>query len=387
MNKRTTIFRQLIFNVVVPAVIALIVLAILNYQNTKNLLTQSFAEKNFIITDYITQVLEFQEHSFNILDEVLTPQMREDSRTLVEKYFKNTGNIKDANLDNIRRELGMNPNYMDIYVIDSNGVVVNTTFQEDLGLDIFSLGEEHRRFLQKVFSGREFVSESFTIEAKTKRPRKYTYQPTNDGKYIIELGIYSGKADEILNYIELAKTDITRKQEGIVDVELFFLANTPFSLNKEARIIPDQESVLMERFVRKDTFSMSGVLDKRKLHFAYYYMERKDTELYKDSVIRIISDRSAERDLQRSELIKFLIIFGLTTLVVMLLTYRKTRVITEPIKKLVENVNRITNGHLDERADVMGNNEITSLSEQFNLMIEQLEELYNDLEEIGRAHV
>jgi len=58
------------------------------------------------------------------------------------------------------------------------------------------------------------------------------------------------------------------------------------------------------------------------------------------------------------------------------LIYRKTRQITLPIIKLVENVDRITNGNLRERAEVLGNNEITRLSEKFNMMIAQLESYY-----------
>jgi serine phosphatase RsbU (regulator of sigma subunit) len=110
-------------------------------------------------------------------------------------------------------------------------------------------------------------------------------------------------------------------------------------------------------------------------------MYRKNTDLYKESVIRIITDRSRERTLLRHELINFLLIFGIAIIVVLVLLYRKTRVITDPIKKLVENVNRITNGHLNERAEVIGNNEIASLSEKFNLMIAQLESYYYELEE------
>ena len=380
MKKRTTIFRQLIFNVVFPAVIALIVLAILNYQNVRGLLTQSFEEKNFIITDYITKVLEFQGQSFKILDEVLNPELIAWSNQLAESRFRNTTDIENADLLAIRSSLGMDPSYMDIYIIDSEGTIVNTTFPDDLGLNIFSLGEEHRNFILRVFQGGKFVSESFTIEANTRRPIKYTYQPTIDGKYIIELGIYSEEADNILNYIETAKSDITEKQSGIIDVELFFLADKPVTLNKQARFIHEHEEILLGRFLQKDSLSVTGLIDGEKQHFDYYYMEQKDTDLYKDTVIRIISDRSAERKLKRSELAKFLILFGLTTCIVMILTYRKTKLITDPIKKLVLNVNRITHGHLDERADVVGNNEITILSKQFNLMIEQLEELYNDLE-------
>ena len=110
-------------------------------------------------------------------------------------------------------------------------------------------------------------------------------------------------------------------------------------------------------------------------------MERESSGLYIGSVIRIVADRSAEDRLYRSELLKFLLILGFTLSVVISLIYRKTRVITDPIKKLVENVNRISSGHLSERADVVGNNEITKLSEHFNDMIADLESYYNELEE------
>jgi serine phosphatase RsbU (regulator of sigma subunit) len=110
-------------------------------------------------------------------------------------------------------------------------------------------------------------------------------------------------------------------------------------------------------------------------------MVRKNTNLYKESVIRIISDRSDDRAFLRDELMKFFILFGVIILVVVILIYRKTKVITDPVKNLLEKVNRITDGHLDERADIVGNNEIASLSEQFNRMIAQLESYYNELEE------
>ncbi len=44
-------------------------------------------------------------------------------------------------------------------------------------------------------------------------------------------------------------------------------------------------------------------------------------------------------------------------------------------------MNRITDGNLNERADVEGNNEIAKLSEQFNVMVENLEDSYGTLEQ------
>ena len=58
-EKQTTIFRQLIFNVVLPAIIALLLVGFLNYTNTKNLMVHANEEKNLIISDEITHILEF----------------------------------------------------------------------------------------------------------------------------------------------------------------------------------------------------------------------------------------------------------------------------------------------------------------------------------------
>jgi phosphoserine phosphatase RsbU/P len=73
-------------------------------------------------------------------------------------------------------------------------------------------------------------------------------------------------------------------------------------------------------------------------------MDRKNTSLYKESVIRIISDTSEEKAILQKELLKFILVFAVTVLIVLVMLYRKTKVITDPIKRLVSNVNRITAG-------------------------------------------
>ncbi len=380
-KKRTTIFRQLILNVVIPAVIALLVLAVINYQNTKRILVGSNTNKNEIISDEITKVLEFQDVAFEILETGLTEKMQELSSHLVDEIFKNTRAIETADLNLIRKQLGMDPVLEDIYVINQEGVVINTTFEQDKGLNIFDFGEEHKNYLLSVLEGGRFVNERFTIEDKTKRPKKYTYQPTLDGEYIIELGLYSSTADEIISFIEKTKADITTKQGNIIDVELFYMADQPFSLNQNVLTKEEHDDFLMERFQNKDTGTILERSGKIWLHYQYMYMARENTNLYKGSVIRIISDRTMEQVLLRRELIKFLAIFGLTLIVLITLTYKKTQIITKPIKKLADNVLRITHGNLNERAEVIGNNEITELSIQFNHMIKQLESYTNELED------
>jgi sigma-B regulation protein RsbU (phosphoserine phosphatase) len=381
MPKRTTIFRQLIFNIVLPAVLALLVLGILNFQHTKNILLESSENKNAIITDEIKNIHEMQDMAMDILEDQLDPRLRSYSDKLVNEYFVNTRNIETVDLDQLRLELKMDPQFEDIYVINRYGVIVNTTFDEDRNLNLFDFGDAHVDLIENVFKNGEFVSERFGIENQTKRLKKFSYQPTLDGKYIVELGIYSHKADTVIQAIKNRINNLAQNQKSIESVDLFIGKDNPFSLNKNAEILPRHMSLYKNVLETKGKFEVTEKEDGKLLHYAYIYMGRKNTALYKESVIRIISDRSGERKFLRSELLKFFLIFGVTIVIVIVLLSRKTRVITDPIKKLVEKVNRISDGHLNERADIVGNNEIASLSEQFNGMIEQLESYYYELEE------
>ncbi|MCF8380520.1 MAG: SpoIIE family protein phosphatase [Bacteroidales bacterium] len=381
MEKRTTIFRQLIFNIVLPAILALLLLGVLNYQNTKAILINSSENESLIITDEIRHIHEMQDMALDILEVQLDNKMREYSDRLIKDYFKNTNQIEQIDLNTVRLELGMIPESEDIYIINRQGIIVNTTFENDRNLNLFNFGTEHKELIENVFESENYLSERFAIEDKTRRIKKFTYQPTLDGKYIVELGIYSTQADTLIQTVKDRLNNISNKKGSIESVELFIGSDNPFSLNRNAKLEPDHLAIYKSVLETKNKIILHEKKAKKRLQYEYIYMVRKNTDLYKESVIRIVSDKGPEINSLRLELLKFFVIFGATILIVIIMLYRKTRVITDPIKLLVEKVNRISNGHLDERAEIIGNNEIASLSEQFNDMISQLESYYYELEE------
>ncbi|NOZ46558.1 MAG: SpoIIE family protein phosphatase [Chlorobi bacterium] len=379
--KKTTIFKQLILNVVIPSVLALIILAILNYLNTKRILNKSYDEKNIIISEQIRHILELQDVALKSIEDRLDNKMEKYSSALVNNYFKNTANIENTDLNKIRLELKMNPSSEDIYIINAEGTIVNTTFEKDKNINVFDFGEDYKAYILSTLNGNKFRAEKFTIEGSTKKIKKYTYIPTLDHKYVIELGVYSDKANTIMDKIKSTLNEISSEHANIISVDLFLSEENPFSLNTIPNLTEKQLLYLKKAFTEKKPQSYSENTEKGYFYNEYIYMEREGTNLYKSSVIRIITDKSDEREIYKIELYKFFILFGLTTLIVLLLTYKKTKVITDPIKKLVENVNKISEGRLQERAEVVGNNEITRLSQHFNYMLEQLEEYYNELEQ------
>jgi len=379
-GRATTIFKQLIFNIVIPTLSALLVLAAFNFYRTRSILTTQTEEKNKLLSNEITKILRFQDVAFKLIDEQVDNRLKNFSNLLVNDYFKNTDNLDKLNLREIACRIGMDSINEDIYIIRRDGFVINTTFKQDFGSNLYDYGEKFQNYLLDIFRNKDFVTDLFAIESKTKRPKKYTYQPTADRKYIIELGAYSRKADDIIKFMEETKSEIKNESIGIIDVELFLMADQPFSMNKDVLPIPNHDKILLAAFQNRDTV----IVERNKdawYQYQYIYVERSASNLYKGSVIRIISDVTQQQALFRREALFFIIIFGITLLTVAYLIYRKTRVITLPIQNLVENVDRITNGNLRERAEVTGNNEVTRLSEKFNMMIAQLESYYYELEE------
>jgi len=386
-GRPTTIFKQLIFNIAIPTLLALLVFAGVNFWRTRANLINSTDERNRMLSNEVVKILRFQDISFNLIDGEFNNRFEQISSQLVNKYFANTDRIEKADLRGIANKLKMDPVSEDIYVISTDGTVVNTTFKTDLNLNLFTLGEKMKIFLQDILKGGVFHADLFAIEHSTHRPKKYTYQPTLDRKYIIELGAYSQQVEDIIQEIENVKAEIKNETPGIIDVELFLMADFPFSMNKDVLEIPEQDDTLRRAFIDKDTINLMQKVGKSWYHYQYIYMERSKSKdqpmsgLYKGSVIRIISDRTEQQLLFRREAVLFIAVFFVTLLVLTYLIYRKTRVITLPIKNLVENVNRITDGNLRERAEVVGNNEITRLTEKFNMMIAQLESYTYELEE------
>lgn len=379
--KQTSIFQQLIYNIIFPVVFALLLLGFFNFRNTRVMLKENRETRNYLISDELVQVLRFQDITLQLIEDKMNTTLEEISNEIILKHLINTKNIKDFDLNALRRKMSLDQDRYDLYIIDTNGVVVNTTFVKDLGLNLFSFGKKHEDHIRKVFKDGEFVSERFTIEANTRRLKKYTYQPTLNNEYILELGVYSKEADDIINIIKRMLDESSNKHSSIISAELFMNEDDPFSLTKTDLLENAEKEFIKERFRAKDSVVVERRENDRYLSIQYMFNELNNSGLYKGSVIRISSDRTDEIRAEVIRLVWFLIIFIVVLLVIVFLIYRKTRVITNPIKKLVEHVNKVSNGNLSERAEVTGSLEIVTLSTRFNKMIAELEDLYNDLEQ------
>ncbi|MEZ4938166.1 MAG: SpoIIE family protein phosphatase [Crocinitomicaceae bacterium] len=378
-EKTTTIFRQLILNIILPVVVALITLALINFWEVSDIHQEHTEQSNRELRANIETVLASQDKQLQQIERDVDNQLEILSEYLVSTVFKVTDSIEIADLDSIRVKLGMDTEKEDIYIIDSKGVIVNTTYEKDRNKNVYEFGDDFKDFIISTREDFEFTPESFTIEQSTLKLRKYTYQATKDHKYVVQIGVYNDKANQVLTNTRDLLNNFYENKSGLYGVDLFFGEDNPFSLNRKEEFFEDKE-LIIDLFGEGDSKVVEKSIDGKFMRFDYVPITRENSELYRHAVIRIISDNSAYIHARRWSLIKNAVVFVITILVVILLIFRKTKVITNPIKKLVNHVSKVTDGNFYERATVEGNNEITKLSKQFNLMVERLEDYYKTLE-------
>lgn len=382
MFKINSIYRQLLANIVIPVIIGLLIIGIFSYRNTKTILRlHNETEQNFIY-DEIKSFIELQFVALDIIEEPMTNLLQEYSTVLVNEYFNNTYNIENTDLNAIRKGLGMDVENVDLYVINRDGIVVNTTFREDLYINFFSFGDAHKQYLIDVFNNGKFDSPKFFFEHKTKRYKKYSYQPTHDGKYIIEIGLYSTQADKIYDYMISHLDEIPLKKPNLVSVDLFFLASgKPYPLNLRREFIPDHMTVIPELINGKVITKPFDKDDKEFINYTYFYLSDSNPKIFNGNIIRIANDATSQLKFIKKEKIKISLILLISLSLVYLLIYFRSRMIVNPIKHLISKTKIIANGNYRERVMVEGNNELALLSENFNKMVNNIEERNNQIEE------
>ncbi len=376
--KRTTIFSQLIVNIIIPVTIALVILAVFFFLTIKSFMQAKNVTNNKNISKEIKTVMRFQDLSLSMVEEELGEKMLSVTSRLVNDYFLITDSIEHADLKKLQKELNMVPGQEDIYIINLDGKIVNSTFEDDIGFEFFSLGEKYKQFLLNVFNDGRFHMDRFSPEAKTNKLKKYSYRATQDGKYIIELGFYSESANHVVNQARREINGLDSGHASIEKVDLFFGSENPVCFSNPDEKINEENIKIYQRALEKKS---NMEFDRNDLHYEFIYFYQSKSELFKHGVIRIVSDRSADKKSLISQLTLLLVIFGAVVMIVFFLIIRRSKAISNPIKNLATSVTNISDGDLSARTEVVGNNEITTLSEQFNEMLERLQKSHDSLEQ------
>ncbi len=120
-----------------------------------------------------------------IVEDAFNEEMEDGLRIFLAEYRAQGDDVELIDLTDLQHRMG---NRVDVYAIDTSGVVRHSTLAQDIGLD-FRQWPDFHAYLEEIRQSGELRIDSISKESKTGFFRKYGYVATPDKRWLLELGI------------------------------------------------------------------------------------------------------------------------------------------------------------------------------------------------------
>lgn len=164
------------------AYLLLVLLFFADFRADETFIRESFRTKRDLVEQNVRSSLEDTETAHQLIGHYVGSDMEEKSTLLAEKY-EDSRDVLSWDLDHYRELFG---GEYEIYIIDEELEIVHTTFEPDLGLD-FNQWPAFARLVRERLEGDSFVADRSELSVSTGRLTKYSFLPTFDNRYIIQL--------------------------------------------------------------------------------------------------------------------------------------------------------------------------------------------------------
>jgi serine phosphatase RsbU (regulator of sigma subunit) len=323
-----------------------------------------------------------------LLDEHYNPILEQSLLEFSTAYRKSGSDPSVLNLSRIRSEVA--PAFpgddVNLYIIDSDGVIVYSTLPDALGIN-FSLNPEFYRSLTRVRLGSGFAADPVvrSMENATDLSvkgtfRKFAYLPSPDHRYVLEIGIESTEFTDVrsrYSYQEMAERFLkinpdlkgirvydpngnVAAQAGDMDDRGRQYADMAHE-NRSGFSVPDGARGTLSRYIFVDLLDPAAVSDNSVVVELLYSKSRLNAAL--------------------SDLVASYRLIGICAVALgIALAYAMFRNLTGSIRTIVADVEQIAGGDLSHIIRGVNTSEFAHLEESINAMIRKILEYSEELE-------
>lgn len=233
-----------------------------------------------LVEDTVLNSLHTIDKAYNMFDKETTEKMRENSEKLLFLY-KNHPDFETWDFAELKKEFDM-----DVFIINEKNIVTHSSLKEDINLDFKKCCSSFSELLNIRRKGDSFIYDSMDFHQKSGELRKYSYMPTPDHKYIIELSILLKDKEIFQHFNFLDVIASLEKQYNIIE-EIHVYVPDGFILGEKMKNGDNLKiSKEKEKFFRKVVRSgkkseFEGRLNGKEKHFRFipyeYMMDGSST--------------------------------------------------------------------------------------------------------------
>jgi len=357
-----------ILMIIIPILVAM---AVIDYARTKMDMTSDFLGTKAQAESAILHAVKMAESAYTLYSISLDKNMEQMFPAFLEAFEKAARDPAKMDLAQLKEKLG---GKMDLYIIDENNIVVQTTYPTDLGLDfktIPDLGE----YLNTIRQGSSYASHRITPEIRTGKLRKFGYMPTPDHKYILELGLISDEFSEIvkeLDYVRIAR-ELIISYPHLNDIRVFDLNG---HLIGDPSVNADETTMEQIQKAAEERKNLEIPADEKGISRTYLYVHSEE-EKYRIESTRVVEllwntrlmDMELRKKARSNISVSVLAIIGSV-----IMTLHISGRISQPIHKIVRDVVTIARGDLEHKIEVKEDNELKILEHSINMMVNTIKD-------------
>jgi PAS domain S-box-containing protein len=326
----------------------------------------------------IVEAMRLKDVTWNIYDESLDDQMKKGLTSVLLEYNRSGNEPDRMDLTGVKTSLGDN---YDIYLINESGVIIETTFEPELGQD-FKKVPYFYEYLTKIRMSEGFFADRIVRDKLGGgKLRKFAYMPTPDHKYITELGFAGSTFDEINQHLD-DQTQIEKIVSVNPYIEQFTVYNS-MGRRLDNNSYPEKsvEGYLSEVIKNRKNLEVADTEHAQTIR--YLFVDLK-ADKYGSDPSRVVQITYSTRLIQETlnQLIYFHLIAGIFIIGVgCALAFVLSRRITRPIKEIVDDVNIIARGDLDHQIGTTQSTEFAILENSINMMVGSLKDSLKQVKE------
>ncbi len=210
-------FDRIKYILIIALFLIIVFISYTSYRSTVEVIEDKYNHRQQLVEKSILQTIIYINDTYKIAEQQLNQEMEEYSLIMREKY-KHNPDVMGWDLESLKEEFG---DY-EIYILSSELEIIKTTFPKDLGLD-FSVYSGFSQVLRERLEGDSFTVDRLDISTSTGEIKKYSYYPTHDNKYLLELSIEAHRKFPVLRNLDIFgdATQITEEYEMVEEISFF----------------------------------------------------------------------------------------------------------------------------------------------------------------------
>ncbi len=326
----------------------------------------------------VEEAIRLTDTATTILDNSMNDRMQEGLNQVNAEYERAGGDPSRMDLAGVQSKLGKG---FDIYVIDKNGVIVETTYPPERGEDFRNIPYFYS-YLTKIRSEQGFFPDRVVNEILgTGQFRKYAYMPTADHEYVLELGLSGPEFDQINRQL-----DDHNNVKNIVMVnsyaESYDIFNT-LGRRFDNNTLPDEPVAgYLQQVIR--SHSDLEITDSRNSTITHFLYVNLADDRYGSDPSRIVmityNTKLIEGALDRL-ILYHLMVAAVAIVIGCMLSFFLSRRMALPIQSIVADAGIIAHGDLEHRIGETRSAEFAVLEESINTMVDSLKSAFQKVKD------